>query len=335
LHRLEKSLMKAIEVEHLSKVYPGGIKAVDDISFDVEEGEVWGFLGPNGAGKTTTIRMIITLGVPTSGSIKVFGLNVSQDSSRVRSMLGYVPQAVSVDGDLTAYENLLIFSKLFDVKKAERRARINEALDYMGLAERADDLVKHFSGGMMRRLEIAESLVNRPKILFLDEPSIGLDPASRLKTWGYIKKLNSEYGVTIFITTHDMEEADELCDRLAIMNQGRIAVSGRPDELKRSLGGDLVTVKTSSRPPSTVPPGLGTVAEVEEYSLKILSPNGEDALPQIMDYLRGQGVGIKGISLSTPSLDDVFMKYTSVGLETKGSYRETREARKTFERRAR
>jgi ABC-2 type transport system ATP-binding protein len=327
--------MKAIEVEHLSKVYPGGIKAVDDISFDVEEGEVWGFLGPNGAGKTTTIRMIITLGVPTSGSIKVFGLDVSEDSARVRSMLGYVPQAVSVDGDLTAYENLLIFSKLFDVKKADRPDRIKEALDYMGLSERADDLVKHFSGGMMRRLEIAESLVNRPKILFLDEPSIGLDPASRLKTWGYIKKLNSEYGVTIFITTHDMEEADELCDRLAIMNQGKIAVSGTPDELKRSIGGDLVTVKTSTRPPSTIPAGLGSVAEVEEYSLKILTPNGEAALPQIIDHLRNQGVGIKGISLSTPSLDDVFMKYTNVGRETKGSYRETKEARKTFERRAR
>ena len=174
-------------------------------------------------------------------------------------MLGYVPQSVSVDGDLTAYENLLIFSKLFDVKKADRGQRIKEALDYMGLSERADDLVKHFSGGMMRRLEIAESLVNRPKILFLDEPSIGLDPASRLKTWGYIKRLNSDYGVTIFITTHDMEEADELCDRLAIMNQGKIAISGAPEDLKRSIGGDLVTVKTSTVPPFDGPcrPGPG------------------------------------------------------------------------------
>jgi ABC-2 type transport system ATP-binding protein len=325
--------MKAIEVEHLSKVYPGGIKAVDDISFDVEEGEVWGFLGPNGAGKTTTIRMIITLAIPTSGSIKVFGLDVHHDPAMVRSMLGYVPQSVSVDGDLTAWENLLIFSKLFDVKKVDRRERINEALDYMGLSERANDLVKHFSGGMMRRLEIAQSLVNRPKILFLDEPSIGLDPASRLKTWGYIKKLNSDYGVTIFITTHDMEEADELCDRLAIMNQGKIAISGTPDELKRSLGGDLVTVKTSTRPPSSVPAGLGSVTEVEENSLKIVSPDGEAALPQIMDYLREKGVGIKGISFSTPSLDDVFIKYTSVGLEAKGSFRETKEARKAFQRR--
>jgi ABC-2 type transport system ATP-binding protein len=330
-----KQPLKAIEVEHLSKFYPGGIKAVDDISFDVQEGEVWGFLGPNGAGKTTTIRMITTLAVPTSGSIKVFGLDVSQDSSHVRSMLSYVPQAVSVDGDLTAYENLLIFSKLFDVKKEDRRGRIAEALDYMGLTERADDLVKHFSGGMMRRLEIAESLVNRPKILFLDEPSIGLDPASRLKTWGYIKKLNSDYGVTIFITTHDMEEADELCDRLAIMNQGKIAVSGVPDDLKRSLGGDLVTVKTTTRPPSAIPASLGTVTDVDEYSLKILSPDGDAALPEIIDCLRTQGVEIRGISLSTPSLDDVFLKYTNVGLETKGSYRETREARKTFQRRAR
>jgi ABC-2 type transport system ATP-binding protein len=298
--------MKAIEVEHLSKIYPGGLKAVDDISFDVEEGEVWGFLGPNGAGKTTTIRMITTLGVPTSGSIKIFGTDVSRDPSAVRSMLGYVPQSVSVDGDLTAYESLLIFSKLFDVKKADRAQRIKDALEYMDLSERADDLVKHFSGGMMRRLEIAESLVNRPRILFLDEPSIGLDPASRLKTWGYIKRLNSDYGVTIFITTHDMEEADELCDRLAIMNQGKIAISGAPEDLKRSIGGDLVTVKTSAMPPSTVPADLGRVTEVDDYSLKIVSPDGEAALPQIIDYLRNQGVGIKGISLSSPSLDDDF-----------------------------
>ena len=327
--------MKAIEVRHLSKVYPGGIKAVDDISFDVEEGEVWGFLGPNGAGKTTTIRMIITLGVPTSGSIKVFGFDVKHDSAKIRSMLGYVPQAVSVDGDLTAYENLMIFSKLFDVKKEDRRERIKEALDYMGLSERADDLVKHFSGGMMRRLEIAESLVNRPKILFLDEPSIGLDPASRQKTLGYIKKLNSDYGVTIFITTHDMEEADELCDRLAIMNQGKIAVSGAPGELKRSLGGDLVTVKTSGTPPSTIPADLGTVEGIEENTVRIVTPHGEAAVPRIMDYLRGQGLAIQGISLSTPSLDDVFMKYTNVGLEAKGSYRDNKEARKTFQRRSR
>lgn len=326
--------MKAIEVEHLTKVYPGGIKAVDDISFDVEEGEVWGFLGPNGAGKTTTIRMIITLAVPTSGSIRVFGHDVRRDPANVRAMLSYVPQAVSVDPDLTAYENLLIFAKLFDVRKEDRRDRISEALDYMGLADREDDLVKHFSGGMMRRLEIAESLVNRPKILFLDEPSIGLDPASRFKTWGYVKKLNSDYGVTIFITTHDMEEADELCDRLAIMNQGKIAISGPPTELKKSLGGDLVTVKTSSTPPSTIPPELGSVQEVGEDSLKFLTPNGDAALPGIVDYLRNNGVEIQGISLNTPSLDDVFLKYTSVGLETRGSYRETREARKTFQRRS-
>ena len=329
--------MKAIEVEHLTKVYPGGLRAVDDISFDVEEGEVWGFLGPNGAGKTTTIRMIITLAVPTSGSIKVFGLDVRKDPSKVRSMMSYVPQAVSVDGDLTAYENLLIFSKLFDVKKVDRKDRIREALDYMGLTDRADDLVKHFSGGMMRRLEIAESLVNRPKVLILDEPSIGLDPASRLKTWEYIKKLNSDYGVTIFITTHDMEEADELCDRLAIMNQGKIAVSGPPAELKRSIGGDLITVKTTKRPPASIPAELGTVAGVEETSLKIVSSAGEAALPQILDYLRGQGIGIAAVSMSSPSLDDVFLKYTTSGPapEQRGSFRETREARKAFERRAR
>ncbi len=201
--------MNAIEAVKLTKVFGKEIVAVKGVSFTVEEGEIFGLLGPNGAGKTTTIRMVITLTKPTSGSITVFGLDALHKASDVRKLVGYVPQLISVDGQLTAYENLLIFAKLFYVERSIRKKRIEDALEYMGLADRANDLVMHFSGGMMRRLEIAQALVNRPKILFLDEPSIGLDPTSKKQGWEYIKNLNSEFGVTVFITTHDMLEADD------------------------------------------------------------------------------------------------------------------------------
>src|SRR5579872_730571 len=252
--------MYAIEVDKLTKVFGKSFVAVNGISFKVEEGEIFGLLGPNGAGKTTTIRMIITLTPSTSGSISLLGIDAVRKPAVIRQQIGYVPQSVSVDGDLTAYENLLIFSKLFHVERSIRKARIQEALEYMDLSDRSNDLVKHFSGGMMRRLEIAQSLVNRPKVLFLDEPSIGLDPNSKKQGWNYIKNLNHEFGVTIFITTHDMLEADELCDRIAIMNRGEIAIMGSPAELKSSVGGDMIIVKTITKPTNILlPRELGSI----------------------------------------------------------------------------
>jgi ABC-2 type transport system ATP-binding protein len=252
--------LKAVEVENLTKVYGRGTRAVDDISFSVDDGEIFGLLGPNGAGKTTTIKVITTLIQPTKGTARVFGLDVTRNAQQVRQMMGYVPQAVSVDGDLTGYENLLIFSKLFYVDKKERRDRISEALDFMELTGRADDLVKHYSGGMMRRLEIAQALVNRPKVLFLDEPSIGLDPFSKSQVKDQVRELNKELKMTMIVTTHDMNEADEICDRVAIMNSGRIAVIDTPTRLKESVGGDIITVKVSQGPSAlTVPEGVGKV----------------------------------------------------------------------------
>ncbi len=325
----------AVSVSGLTKVYPGGTKAVDNVDFNVKEGEIFGLLGPNGAGKTTTIKMITTLSRPTTGTIRVFGVDALSSPEMVRRMLGFVPQAISVDGDLTGYENLLIFAKLFYVDREQRNERIREALELFGLADRADDLVKHYSGGMMRRLEIAQALVNRPRLLFLDEPSIGLDPYSRMQVIDHIRRLNHDFGTTILLTTHDMAEADELCERLAIMSMGRIATSGAPKDLKRSVGGDVLTVTASGKLPDSVPPELGEVANSGQGIMKILTLDGERTMPRITDYLEGQGVAVESVSLSRPTLDDVFMKYAKVSLQQEGTYKDARSARRSATRHGR
>jgi ABC-2 type transport system ATP-binding protein len=322
--------LEAISVESLTKVYGETAKAVDDISFSVHEGEVFGLLGPNGAGKTTTMKMITTLVKPTAGSIRVLGADALKSPRDVRKQLAYVPQAVSVDGDLSGYENLLIFSKLFHVDKEERRARIDEALEYMNLTSRANDLVKHYSGGMMRRLEIAQALVNRPHVLFLDEPTIGLDPTSKTQVWGYIKRLSAEFGTTILITTHDMEEANELCQRLAIMNTGKIAIIGSPEELKRKVGIDVITVKIrSGKIPEAIPSNLGIIVRTEGKLLEIQTANGELQIAPTVHLLERSGIEIDSISLTRPTLADVFLKYGGTSLET-GTMREVRSVRRSF-----
>ncbi|HYB04104.1 MAG TPA: ATP-binding cassette domain-containing protein [Nitrososphaerales archaeon] len=331
--------MYAIEAKKISKSFGNGFLAVKGISFNVEEGEIFGLLGPNGAGKTTTIRMIITLTKPTSGTINLLGVDAVRRPGQIRKMIGYVPQAVSVDGDLTAYENLLIYSKLFHVEHSLRKKRIEDALQYMDLADRTNDLVKHFSGGMMRRLEIAQSLVNRPKVLFLDEPSIGLDPNSKRQGWKYVKSLNQEFGVTIFLTTHDMLEADELCDRIAIMNRGEIAIMGSPVELKNSIGGDMIIVESTQPITNLVlPRELGSTVSIDHSELRIQTPiAAELALPRIMEYFSKYGAAIDSISMSKPNLEDVFTKYAKGNLkddQEAGLFREARVARRSFQRHA-
>ena len=327
--------MNAIEASSLTKVYSDGTRAVDDISFSVDEGEIFGLLGPNGAGKTTTIKMITTLAKPTAGDIKVFGVDALRSPQEVRQLLGFVPQAISVDGDLTGYENLLIFAKLFFVDHQQRKKRIEEALEYFGLADRADDLVKHYSGGMMRRLEIAQALVNRPRLLFLDEPSIGLDPYSRRQVIDQIKELNHEFGTTIFVTTHDMSEADELCHRLAIMNLGKLAIMGAPAELKKSVGGDVLSVRLTGGSVGELPPALGSIVSLQDGVLKVLTVDGERAIPRITDYLEGRGAVVESVSLSRPTLDDVFMKYAKAPLQKDVSFTEARSSRRSISRHAR
>jgi len=227
--------MNIIETSSLTRRF-GDLIAVDALNLAVREGEVFGLLGPNGAGKTTVIKMLTTLLPPTSGHARVAGLDVERRAARVRREIGYVPQLVSVDGTLTGYENLLIFAKLYGVPRGARQARIATALEFVGLGEAAHRQVGKYSGGMMRRLEIALAMLHRPRVLFLDEPTVGLDPLARQAVWQHVRSLAGEYGMTILLTTHFMEEADSLCGRVAIMNLGRVAALGPPEELKASIG---------------------------------------------------------------------------------------------------
>jgi ABC-2 type transport system ATP-binding protein len=221
----------------------GSFKAVDSLSLDVKEGEIFGLLGPNGAGKTTSIKMMITLLPPTSGSVLIGGFDVVREASRVRRLIGYVPQVLSADGTLTGFENLLVFAKLYDLPRQGRKEHIWDALEFMGLGDVGNKLVKNYSGGMVRRLEIAQSMLHNPKLLFLDEPTIGLDPVGRKAVWDHIEKLRAAFGMTIFLTTHYMEEADQLCSRLAIMNHGKMVALGTPDILKASIGKESATLE--------------------------------------------------------------------------------------------
>ncbi|HCI29242.1 MAG: ATP-binding cassette domain-containing protein [Fervidobacterium sp.] len=224
-----------IKVKQLYKYFKQ-VKAVDGISFDVSEGELFGLLGPNGAGKTTTVRIISTLILPTKGEVEVNGYSLPKDAAIVRKFIGYVPQALSSDGTLTGYENLLIFAKLVGLNRNEREKQINELVELMGLGDFVDRLVREYSGGMVRKLEIAQALLHNPKVLLLDEPTVGLDPASRRSVWNVLKTLQKEYSATILLTTHYMEEAEVLCDRLAIMDHGKIVTVGTPREIMEQTG---------------------------------------------------------------------------------------------------
>ena len=224
-----------LETQTLTRRF-GKITAVDGLTISVEPGEVFGLLGPNGAGKSTAIKMLTTLLPTSSGRANIAGFDVTRQAAEVRRVIGYVPQALSADGTLTGYENLLIFAKLYDIPRRERESRVRNALAFMGLQDAAERLVRQYSGGMIRRLEIAQSILHHPPVLFLDEPTVGLDPLARNAVWEMVTQLRIDYGTTIFLTTHFMEEADNLCDRVAIMHQGRVITIGTPADLKASLG---------------------------------------------------------------------------------------------------
>ena len=296
-----------IEVRDLVKRY-GDVEAVRGVTFSVHEGEIFGFLGPNGAGKTTTIKMLCTLLEPTSGSATLAGFDVASRPGDVRRSIGVIFQDPALDDRLTARENLELHAVVYGVARADRSGRLDEALSFVDLADRADDVVRTFSGGMKRRLEIARGLVHRPRILFLDEPTTGLDPQTRKRTWEVLRSLRDRYRLTLFLTTHYMDEAEH-CDRIAIIDDGRIVTVDSPDELKRKVGKDVVTVRTDE--PETMAQLLrerhGITPDRTEDGLCFRVDDGETF---VVDLIREAPVRLTGSAVRRPTLDDVFLALT-------------------------
>ena len=297
----------AVSVRGLQKRY-GDVEAVAGIDFDVVAGETFGFLGPNGAGKSTTIGMLCTLVKPTGGNATVAGHEVTSERDAVRRNIGLVFQDTTLDGYLSAEQNLRLHAELYGVPRAVVGDRMRQVMEMVGLWERRDSLVRTFSGGMKRRLEIARGLLHSPRVLFLDEPTVGLDPQTRSSIWGYIRELKAREDITIFLTTHYMDEA-EYCDRIAIMDRGRIIVLDTPEALKASVGRDRVMISTDDDEAAiaALHERFGLEATVAEGLVTISVENGGGFVPRLFAEL---GVPIQSVSVSRPSLDDVFMSYT-------------------------
>lgn len=304
--------MPAIKVEKLTKKF-NGLTAVDNISFSIKKGEIFGLVGPNGTGKTTTISMLSTMLEPTSGRAFVNGFNITNNQDDVRKSIGIVFQDQSLDEELTAYENMDFHGRLYRIPKDIRQKKTNELLQLVGLEERKDDLVKTFSGGMRRRLEIARGLLHEPKILFLDEPTLGLDPQTRNHLWQYIKRLNEEKNITIILTTHYMEEADRLCHSLAIIDNGKIIAQDMPDKLKEKIGGDIITVESPDNDKlATSLKSLHWVENTYKHNnyLTINLQNSEKHVADIVKLSEKNEITILSIFIRKPTLEDVFLHYT-------------------------
>ncbi|MEM1574055.1 MAG: ATP-binding cassette domain-containing protein [Candidatus Methanomethylicaceae archaeon] len=304
---------KVIEAENLTKIFNKNLVAVDHINFSVYEGEIFGFLGPNGAGKTTTINMLITLLKPTEGRASILNFDVIKQANEVRKVIGVVPQEYTADEDLTAYENIMLCANLYGIPNDIAKKRAMELLKLVELVDFKDKRVETFSGGMRRRLELACGLINRPKVLFLDEPTLGLDVQTRAAIWNYIKLLKEEHGMTIFMTTHYLEEADALCDRIAIIDHGRIIAIGTPDELKNSLGGDIITITINEDVEVyDILKNIENVKEIkkENNTYRIKVENGEVFAPLIIEALRNKGYIVTKLSLTKPTLNEVYLEYT-------------------------
>lgn len=312
--------MKAIEVKNLTRTF-GHVVAVDHISFEVEEGEIFGFLGANGAGKTTTIMMLTTALNPTSGNATVCGHDIVKDRNELRKYMAVVFEELSLDTDLTARENLDFHARMYHIPRRVREERVSRALGLVGLKGKQNMLVKHYSGGMQRRLEIARAMVNEPRILFLDEPTLGLDVQTRRMLWDYARKLNRESGTTVLLTTHYVEEADYLCDRLAILEQGKILVTDTPEGLKSSLGDSLLSVKLLQGADGLAKllREVNWVKEVNQRDgwLDLSVESGETKIPEVARLAKEHGFAISSVSQHKPSLEDAFLHYVGRKLEDK------------------
>ena len=303
----------AIEADGLVKEYPGDVRALDGLSFAVEEGTVFGLLGPNGAGKSTAVRILTTLARADEGTARVAGHDVRDEPARVRGTIGVVAQRGGADREATARENLRLSGRLHGLRGAELERRIQELLDRFGLADAADRIVRTFSGGMERRLDIGLALVHRPRVLFLDEPTTGLDPEVRADMWQEIERLGRDEGITVLLTTHYLEEADRLAADLAIVDRGRVVASGSPDALKRELSGDAVQVELETEL-NGAGAALDRLAGLREVSLdgrtlRARADDGARAVPAVLATLDSHGVGVASVTVARPSLDDVYLRH--------------------------
>jgi ABC-2 type transport system ATP-binding protein len=303
----------AIEVEGLVKHYPGDVTALDGLSFVVEEGTVFGLLGPNGAGKSTAVRIATTLARADSGSARVAAHDVATEAAQVRRLIGVVAQNGGADREATARENLRLSGRLHRIPWRELDTRIDELLERFGLSDAADRIVRGFSGGMERRLDVALALVHRPRVLFLDEPTTGLDPEVRADMWQEIERLGRDEGITVLLTTHYLEEADRLAAQLAIVDRGRVVATGSPDELKRELRGDAVHVELENEL-NGARAGLGELAglrdvTVDGRTLRARADDGARAVPAVLAALDSRGVAVASVTVARPSLDDVYLRY--------------------------
>jgi len=307
-----------ISVRDLVEVYSDGTKAVDSISFTVQEGEFFGFLGPNGAGKSTTIKILTTLLRKTQGSVKVGGYDLDEDTAEIRKIIGVQSQETSVDGDLTGRENLMLQGHFQQMHGERLKARVNELLSLVELESAADKRARNYSGGMKKRLDLASALIHEPKLLFLDEPTTGLDPQSRATIWAYLQQLNKEEGKTIFLTTQYLEEADKLCKRLAIVDFGKIVASGAPAALKHEVAADSIRValencerdKERARELIKSMTGVTEVLEGSEECLNVYAKDGGLLIADIVRALDSSDIRLTSVTFSSPSLDDVFFKHT-------------------------
>lgn len=307
--------MYSIETKSLTKSF-GDVVAVNNISFSVQQGEIFGFLGPNGAGKSTTMMILTSLLKPTSGQALISGFDVTVDPKQVRKNIGYVQQESTVDEYLTGRENLLLQAKLNHIPKNEINKRIDEVLELIELVDKQDQAVVTYSGGMRKRLDIAGGLLHRPKVLFLDEPTVGLDIQTRRKIWEYIKKIHTEFEMTIFVSTHYMEEADQLCDRVGIIDNGKIQIIDSPENMKNAMGNEVISIVLGNEENhDTLMSEIKKIEFVKKINqdgskLTLFASNGTEVIPKIFQISSELGIKIQSISLTQPTLDDVFISYT-------------------------
>ena len=327
-----------VKVEGLTKSF-GNLKAVDGVSFEVRQGEIFGFLGPNGAGKTTTINVLTTLLRHTGGHAEIDGLDIDKHPNEVRRRVGMVPQEYTADEDLTGMQNIILCADLYGIPRSDSKVHAKELLELVGLADAADRKVGTYSGGMRRRLELACGLINYPKLLFLDEPTLGLDVQTRAAVWDYIRMLKADYRMTLFLTTHYLEEADSLCDRIAIIDHGRIVKIGTPQELKASIGGDIIEVGVTEAEPdisssiSQIPLVKDVKKTGNDYRIK--AESGEEASIRVIDLIRSKGLHVTKISLTRPTLDEAYLEFTGRTLREEEANRYQMMSQRMTMRRAR